>query len=136
MIFNEEQNIKDFIVYFYHIMPTIHTYTIKLTLKILQQLQLINEIEYMVNNSLTTNRFLMFSNEKKNKELEDLLNETILICPRCFKEINYKNKNIELLKIWKLECPHCKKMIYLDKFLFYNCHKEGAEYKRGRYKKQ
>lgn len=135
MIFNDDKNIKEFITYFYDIMPTIHTYTIKLTLKILQKLGLINEIEYMVNNSITTNRFLMFSDLKRNEDLEKILNETLLICPRCFKEINNKNRNKVLLEMWYLNCPHCNKKIYLDRFLFYNCHMEGEEYKKGRYSK-
>ena len=68
MIFNDAKNIKEFITYFYHIMPTIETYVIKLTLKILQKLELINEIEFIINNSITTNRYLMLTNKEKNKE--------------------------------------------------------------------
>ena len=33
MIFNDDKNIKDFVTYFYNIMPTICTYVLKLTLK-------------------------------------------------------------------------------------------------------
>lgn len=64
MIFNDDKNIKEFITYFYHIMPTIQTYVIKITLKVLQKLGLINEIEFIINNSMTTNRYLMLSNKK------------------------------------------------------------------------
>lgn len=133
MIFNDDRNIREFISYFYHIMPIIHTYTMKLTLKILQKLELINEIEYKINNTIITNRYLMFSNNEENVDLNKLLNETLLICPRCYKEINDNNQNKKILEIWYLDCPHCKKRINLDRFLFYNCHKEENEYKKGRY---
>lgn len=136
MIFNDDKNIREFITYFYHVMPMIYTYTLKLTLKILQKLGLINEIEYIINNAITTNRYLMFSNHEKNMDLDKLLNETLLICPRCYKEINNNNKNKNILEMWYLNCPHCKKRINLDRFLFYNCHKEGNEYKKGRYEKK
>ena len=133
MIFNDVKNIKEFITYFYHIMPTIQTYVIKITLKVLQKLRLINEIEFIINNSITTNRYLMLINKGTNKELKKLLNDTLLICPRCFKEINNFKENEEILRRWYLNCPHCKKRIYLDRFVFYNCHKENGEYIKGRY---
>lgn len=69
-------------------------------------------------------------------DLDKLLNETLLICPRCYKKINNNNKNKNILEMWYLNCPHCKKRINLDRFLFYNCHKEGNEYKKGRYEKK
>lgn len=133
MIFNDVKNIKEFIRYFYHIMPVVQTYVIKLTLKILKKLELINEIEFIINNSITTNRYLMISNNEKNRDLKDLLNKTLLICPRCFKEIKKFKENKEILKVWHIYCPHCKKKVYLDRFVFYNCHKENGEYVKGRY---
>lgn len=135
MVFNDVENIKEFIDHFYRIMPVIQTYAIKIALKILQKLELINEVEYIVNNSIITNRFLMLTNKHINKELEDILNQTYLICPRCFNEINDDKGNKHILKLWNLKCPHCNKKVYLDRFLFYNCHKDGNEYKKGRYKK-
>ena len=133
MVFNDEDNIKEFITYFYHVMPTVQTYVVKLTLKILQKIGLINEIEYTVNNSIITNRFLMFNNSKNNKEIKKILDNTSLLCPRCFKKID--NKNNHFLGQWYISCPFCNKEINLDRFLFYNCHKEGNEYKKGRYNK-
>ncbi len=133
MVFNDEDNIKEFITYFYHVMPTVQTYVVKLTLKILQKIGLINEIEYTVNNSIITNRFLMFNNSKNNKEIKKILDNTSLLCPRCFKKID--NKNNHFLEQWYISCPFCNKEINLDRFLFYNCHKEGNEYKKGRYNK-
>lgn len=133
MVFNDDENIREFITYFYHVMPTIQTYVLKLTLKILQKIGLINEIEYTVNNWIITNRFLMFNNQKKDEKIQKILNKTSLLCPRCFKEIENRNNN--LLELWYLNCPHCNKKINLDRFLFYNCHKEGDEYKKGRYSK-
>lgn len=132
MIFNDDKNIKDFVTYFYNIMPTICTYVLKLTLKILQNLGLINEIEYEINNIIITNRYLKFSKVGENIKLDKFLDETFLICPRCYKEINDK----DILNRWHLICPYCKKRINLDRFLFYNCHKEGEEYKSGRYAKE
>ena len=133
MIFNDDDNIKEFITYFYHVMPTIQTYVVKLTLKILKKIGLINEIEYAVNNCIITNRFLMFNNTKSNKEIKKILDNTSLLCPRCFKEID--NKNNHFLEQWNISCPFCNKEINLDRFLFYNYHKEGNEYKKGRYNK-
>lgn len=45
---------------------------------------------------------------------------------------NFK-ENEEILRRWYLYCPHCKNRIYLDRFVFYNCHKENGEYVKGRY---
>ena len=136
MIFNDDKNIKEFITYFYYIMPTIQTYVIKLTLKILKDLGLINEIEFFINNAITSNRYLMFSSNGENKKIEKLLNSTLLMCPRCLKEINNFKENKEILKMWYLYCPHCENKIYLDRFVFYNCHKENEEYVKGRYSKK
>ena len=86
MIFNDDKNIKEFIEYFYYIMPTVQTYVAKLALNVLKKLGLINEIEFIINDLMITNRYLMFSNKNKNEELNDILNNTLLICPRCFKE--------------------------------------------------
>ena len=139
MIFNDNISIKEFIKYFYYIMPIIHTYVVRLTLKILYDIGRINELEYLVNDSIIRNRYMLLVNDEEkereeNKEIQLILNKTYLLCPHCFNEINNEKGNKELLRMWHLYCPFCKKIINLDRFIFYNCHKEGDEYIRGRYK--
>ena len=70
----------------------------------------------------------MLMNKSEDIKLKKLLNKTLLICPRCYKKINNFKENEEILRMWYLYCPHCKKKINLDRFVFYNCHKEGEQY--------
>ena len=49
---------------------------------------------------------------------------------------NIMKENEKILKMWYLYCPHCKKKINLDRFIFYNCHEENGEYIKGRYNRR
>ena len=89
MIFNDDKNIKEFIEYFYYIMPTVQTYVAKLTLNVLKKLGLINEIEFIINDLMITNRYLMFSNKNTNttKKQAAELNLPLVLCSLIFSSI-------------------------------------------------
>lgn len=127
MIFNDLEDISEFVNYFYLLMPVIQYYVVMITFKFLEDMDLINELEKTINYYLITIKYLKIMNKnsknKMNSDIMKILKDLFIICPKCAKTIN-KDTHISfyhnILSSWSITCPHCNKNIKLDRFIFYN----------------
>lgn len=122
MIFNDDDNIREYVNYFFIIMPYIQYYVMRLTFCFLKEEELISELEFLQNDAIlliNLNNVIEFP-----KELYyDLIGNFSLLCPLCNNMIGLlKNKEIqtEISNAFYYKCPKCNKNINLDKFLFYD----------------
>lgn len=122
MIFNDDDNIREYVNYFFIIMPYIQYYVMRLTFCFLKEEELISELEFLQNDALliiNLNNIIAFPKDI----YYDLIKNFSLLCPHCNNMIGlFKNKDIqdEISKAFYYKCPKCNKNINLDNFLFYN----------------
>jgi len=122
MIFNDDKNIREYVNYFFIIMPYVQYYITRLVFNFLREEKLINEIEYLQNDALLLiklNAIVVFPKDI----YYDLIKDFSLLCPNCSNMIELlKNENIQnkISKDFCYKCPKCNKNIKLDKFLFYD----------------
>lgn len=136
MIFNNLDDISEYVNYFYTLMPIIQYYVVIITFKFLEDMKLINDIEKHTNYYLITIKYLNIVHKNKkdtiNPNVMKILKKFFIVCPKCADIINndtLKSFYTNVLYSWNIVCPHCNKNIKLDRYIFYNYNRLNKIYK-------
>lgn len=137
MIFNDLEDIKEYVNYFYTLMPIIQYYVVMITFKFLEDMELVNDIEKNINYYLITIKYLntIYKDNDKNNTINPnvmkILKDFFIVCPKCATIINnntHKSFYKNILSSWNIICPNCTKNIKLDRYIFYNYNKVNKLY--------
>jgi predicted RNA-binding Zn-ribbon protein involved in translation (DUF1610 family) len=119
-IFSNEENLRQFSDYYYLVVPHIMSYAINLIISMFEEYASINEYTKAMNIIIRHLRMMemsgIFSFEEAIKPIKDT--ELPILCPRCGRNKQIRNKDIFRLLSGIYKCPRCFKKINTGRYVF------------------